>query len=66
MEKLTIDQKLQAALIAADITINAASKYNIQMFQYLQSVGGKPSVMDIYRGIYTDIIKSVTSEPDNT
>lgn len=66
MGKLTIDQKLQAARIAADITINAASKYNIQMFQYLQSVSGKPSVMDIYRGIYTDIIKSITSEPDNT
>ncbi|EQB6692570.1 hypothetical protein ACYQ83_004366 [Salmonella enterica subsp. enterica serovar Newport] len=65
MEKLTIDQKLQAARVAADITISAASKYNMQMFQYLQSVSGKPAVMDIYRGIYTDIIKTITSEPDN-
>lgn len=66
MEKLTIDQKLQVARMAVDITLNAASNSRLMMFQYHKLAGGKSFVMDIYQYIYTDIIKSITSEPDNT
>lgn len=66
LEKLTIDQKLQVARMAADITLNAASNSRLMMNQYHKLTEGKPFVMDIYQCIYTDIIKSITSEPDNT
>ncbi|EBQ9782942.1 hypothetical protein U3Y39_002658 [Salmonella enterica] len=65
MEKLTIDQKLQVARMAVDITLDATSNSRLMMHQYHKLTGGKPYVMDIYQCIYTDIIKSITSEPDN-
>lgn len=65
MEKLTIDQKLQVARMAVDITLDATSNSRLMMHQYHKLTGGKPYVMDIYQYIYTDIIKSITSEPDN-
>lgn len=66
MDKLTIDQKLQVARMAVDITINAISNSRMTMSQYHKSIAGKPFVMDFYQYIYTDIIESITSEPDNT
>ncbi|EAY7629522.1 hypothetical protein ATP54_25310 [Salmonella enterica] len=65
MEKLTIDQKLQVARMAVDITLDATSNSRLMTHQYHKLTGGKPYVMDIYQCIYTDIIKSITSEPDN-
>lgn len=65
MEKLTIDQKLQAARMATDITIKSIESDKItKCYHSFLQTGA--TYMDIYNTVYAQIIKTIMVEPDNT
>lgn len=64
MEKLTIDQKLQAARMATDITIKSIESDKITKC-YHSSLKTESTYMDIYNTVYAQIIKTIMVEPDN-
>lgn len=65
LDKLTIDQKLQIARMATDITIKSIENNKITKC-YHSSLQPESTYMDIYSTVYTQIIKTIMTESGNT
>ncbi|EAY4772460.1 hypothetical protein AAE115_004513 [Salmonella enterica] len=59
MSDLSVEQRLKVARIAADFAISATSQPALEPGKYHQFLYGSKYIIDIYKVIYEEIIKSV-------
>lgn len=62
MDKLTIDQKLQAARIAADITIAAMTSTSCVFTSF--HTAGDSSAMQLWNACFSDVIRAISESTD--